>query len=200
MKKRKVKKEHSLKQMYRYSFAFIKESKNFIYFVIGVFVLFALIGFFLPVPEELAQQIFQTIQNLIAQTEGMGQLELTAFIFWNNLKTSLIGMVLGIALGIYPLIVSFTNGYLIGFVSRLSVRAEGISSLWRLVPHGIFELPAVFISLGLGLKIGSFILQKKKSASLKEYFTRSVIAFTLIVVPLLIIAAVIEGALIALLR
>ena len=36
------------------------------------------------------------------------------------------------------------------------------SDLFRLLPHGIFELPAIFISLGLGLRFGMFIFQKEK--------------------------------------
>jgi len=45
----------------------------------------------------------------------------------------------------------------------LSVGIEGYGILWRLVPHGIFELPAVFISLGLGIKLGTFIFREYRS-------------------------------------
>jgi len=50
------------------------------------------------------------------------------------------------------------------------VQTDGFLSLWRLLPHGIFELPAVFISLGMGLKIGMFIFQKKKLELVEKCF------------------------------
>jgi len=68
--------------------------------------------------------------------------------------------------------------------------------LWRILPHGIFELPAVFIALGMGLKFGGFIFQKEKIKSLREYFWNSLRVFLFVVLPLLIIAGIIEGTLI----
>ena len=41
------------------------------------------------------------------------------------------------------------NGYVIGFILEKSVLIDGLGVLWKLVPHGIFELPAIFISFGL---------------------------------------------------
>ena len=105
-------------------------------------------------------------------------------------------MVFGIVLGIFSIITVIINGYLLGFVSARVVYAEGITSLWRLLPHGIFELPAVLISMGLGLKIGTFIFQKKKIKSLKEFFLSSFKTFLFVILPLLVIAALIETTLI----
>ena len=106
-------------------------------------------------------------------------------------------MIFGIFLGIFPMVVAMLNGYILGFVALLSVSNEGIFVLWRLVPHGVFELPAVFISLGLGLKFGTFFFQKNKSESFRNYLWNSIKTFVFIVLPLLVIAAIIEGALIA---
>ena len=105
-------------------------------------------------------------------------------------------MVSGILFGIYPLFATIANGFILGFVASISVSEVGFLVLWRILPHGIFELPAIFISFGLGLKIGSFIFQKKKFKSLKNYSLNSLKVFVFIIIPLLIIAAVIEGALI----
>jgi len=66
-------------------------------------------------------------------------------------------------------------------------------TLWKLFPHGIFELPAVFISLALGMKLGTFIFQKKKMNSFKDYLWNSFRIFIFVVIPLLVIAAFIEG-------
>ena len=99
-------------------------------------------------------------------------------------------------LGIYPVVATIANGFILGFVASMAVSSEGFFVLWRIFPHGIFELPAIFISFGLGLKIGTFIFQKKKFESFKKYFMNSLKVFLFIIIPLLIIAAIIEGGLI----
>src|SRR3989344_2332310 len=98
--------------------------------------------------------------------------------------------------GILPLLSIIANGYLVGFVSSMAVQEAGFNSLWRLFPHGIFELPAVFISFGLGIKFGTFIFKKNKKDAFKEYLINCLRVFIFVIIPLLIIAAIIESSLI----
>ena len=197
--KRKIRKEkidNSFFGLYRQSWNYIKESKNYIYSVIGVFVAFALIGYFVPPTPEIQEMIMEFLRDLIEKTQNLNQGELTVYIFWNNLQSAFTGLFFGIVLGFFSVIATMINGYVVGYVSKLAVGVEGPSVLWQLVPHGIFELPAVLVSLGLGLKLGSFIFQEKKIESLKHFLWMSFLVFVLIVLPLLIIAAIIEGGLI----
>ncbi len=189
------KKKFNLKEEYKKSWNYLKEAKIFIYTVVTVFFIFVLIGFFISAPDFLTEQILEFIEELLEKTQGMSQLELIKFIFLNNLQSSFYGMIFGVLLGIFPMIATIANGYLLGFVASISVENGGFLILWRLLPHGIFELPAIFISLGLGLKFGTFIFQKRKLESFKEYFFNSLRVFFLIVLPLLIIAGIIEGSL-----
>jgi len=154
MRKKRGKKKFDLKNQYQQSWEYIKESRNFIYITLIIFLLFAFIGAFVPAPEFLEQQILKFIEELLRKTAEMSQGELMSFIFLNNLQSSFFGMIFGIALGIFSVITSVSNGYLLGFVSSRAAYEEGIFVLWRLFPHGIFELPALFISTGLGLKLG----------------------------------------------
>jgi stage II sporulation protein M len=180
---------------YKLSWKYIKESKNFIYFTFLTFFAISIIGFLYPV--FFREQIISLINNLIKQTENLSSFELIKFIFFNNLQSSFLGMTLGLFFGIFPLLVLVVNGYILGFVASASVSANGFSSLWRLFPHGIFELPAVFISLGLGLKLGTFLFYKQKIKHFKDYFWSSLRVFLFIILPLLIVAAIIEGILIS---
>jgi stage II sporulation protein M len=175
------------------SWKYLKESKNFIYVSIGIFFLFFLLAFFIYPPEIFLEYLREFIKELLEKTQSMSFSEITSFIFFNNLKSSFFGIILGVFLGIFPILALMANGYVLGFVSFLSVAEEGILSLWRILPHGIFELPAIFISFGLGLKFGSFIFQKNKSESFRNFLLNSLRVFLFIVVPLLIIAAIIEG-------
>ena len=192
----KNKRKGFFRENYRESVGYIKDSRNFIYSIIIIFLSFSFIGFFVPVPPMLEARILEFIGELLRKTGGLSQLELIKFIFFNNIQSSFIGMLFGIILGIFPVTAAVANGYLLGFVAEKTAEAGGISILWRIFPHGIFELPALFISLGLGLKLGTFILKKNKLKTLAIYLLKSIKAFFYIVVPLLIIAAIIEGSLV----
>ena len=191
-------KNFSLKKEFLNSWKYLLESRKFIWFIVAVFFVFSLIGFFAPVPAEIEKQILDILKNLLEQTQGMSGIELSWFIFTNNLQASFFGLIFGIILGIFPFLISVSNGYLLGLVAKKSVEFDGIFSLWKIFPHGVFELPAVFISLGLGMKFGSILFQKKKLENFKTFFERGLKVFFFIVIPLLIIAALIEGILIVL--
>ena len=199
-KKSAYKKNFNLLKEYRQSWKYIKESKKFIYLVAGFFLFFLLMGFFIPTPEFIYNEIMKFIRELLTETQDMSQLDLIGFIIYNNIQSTFLSIILGVFLGIFPLAGAVTNGYMLGFVSSISVNNDGLSSLLRILPHGIFELPAVFISLGLGLKTGMFIFQKDKIKSLKNYLSNSIKVFLLIVIPLLIFAGFIEGTLMFLLK
>ena len=198
MKQKKREKENFFKKEYKKSFSYIRESKEFIYSIILIFFIFAVVGSIFPVPEGLNGKILEFIKEIIKKTDGLSGLELIQFIFLNNLESSFFGMIGGLFFGIFPVAVSAVNGYVLGFVSSIVVAETGFHSLWTLFPHGIFELPAIFISLGLGVRLGSFVFQKKKLKSFNNYFWNSLRVFIFVIIPLLIIAAIIEGTLIAL--
>lgn len=186
----------SLKHQYKLSWKYLKESSKFILIIVGIFLFFSLIGFFIYIPDNISNQILDYLKKIVEQTKDMNQLELTWFIFFNNLKASFFGLVLGVFFGIFSIIIILANGFILGFVANLSASKLGILSLWKIFPHGIFELPAVFISLGMGLRLGTFWFKPKKLNFFKENFWNSLRVFLYIVLPLLVIAAIIEGTLI----
>jgi len=179
---------------------FLKESKNYFFAVILIFAAAILIGFIFPV--FFIDFIKKFIEDTANKTAGMGYWQLFIFIFGNNLQAAFIGMMFGIALGIFPLVLAVFNGYVIGFVMNKAVSLGGAGVLWRLLPHGIFEIPALIISFGLGLRLGMFIF-KKKGRRKKEFFysfNNSIKVFIYLVIPLLLIAALIESWLVLVLK
>ncbi len=192
----KKQQKFSLKKEYQKSWNYLKDSKKFIWIILWIFIVSALIGFFISAPEFISKQIADFIKEILLKTENMSQSRLISFIFLNNIQSSFFGMVFGIFLGIFPVISAIANGYLLGFVANFAIQEDGIFSLWRIFPHGIFELPAVFISFALGLRLGASIFSKKKFIKFNENFISSLKVFVLIIIPLLILAAIIEGTLI----
>jgi stage II sporulation protein M len=133
----------------------------------------------------------------LAKTQGMSSFEMVSFIFFNNLGVGFMGLIYGFVLGIFPILSIFANGYVVGYVSSSAISSSGISSLLNLLPHGIFELPAIFISFGMGIKFGTFIFYKEKMKNFTEFFANSLRVFIFVVLPLLVVAAIIEGILIS---
>ena len=187
-----------LHRKYKLCFDYLKESKNFIWIAVGLFFFFSLIGFFVPLPIDMQNEILAYFKKLILETQDFNSWEMMSFLFTNNSSATFIGLFSGCLFGIIPFFHTLANGFVLGFASAISVAENGLFSLWRLFPHGIFELPAVSISLGLGFKFGSFIFFKDAKKKFKEFFIKSLNVYIFVILPLLIIAAILEGLLIVL--
>jgi stage II sporulation protein M len=185
-----------LHKRYVLCFGYLKDSKNFIWGAIGIFLFFALVGYFVPLPESFQNEIIDYFKKLILETQNYNGWEMIEFLFTNNSSATFIGLFSGILFGIVPFFHAIINGFILGFAAAISVSENGIFSLWRLFPHGIFEFPAVFISLGLGFKLGSFIFFKNTKEKFKEFFINSLNVYIFVILPLLVIAAILEGLLI----
>lgn len=179
---------------YKKSWDYLKKNKIYFLIVLIIFIISVLVGFLFPV--FFIELIRKFVLELADKTENMNFLQLLIFILENNLTTSFFGMLLGVLFGIFPLLLVIFNGYVLGFVSNKTAGALGFSVLFRLIPHGIFELPALVLSLGLGLKLGMFIFSKSKKKYLAENFENSLRVFVYVILPLLIIAGIIETCLI----
>jgi stage II sporulation protein M len=180
---------------YHDSFKYLKESRNYIYAVAWVFLASAFIGFIFSSQFGFIDEL---LKELIDKTQGLSVEELIWFIFTNNLTSSFLAMVLGFFLGIFSLFNSFFNGILLGYVYSKASGIAGFGIIWKIAPHGVFELPAIFISLGMGVKLGMFLFAKEKKKVFIDRIKNSMKTYICIVIPLLLIAAIIEGILIGL--
>ncbi len=170
------------------------ETRYFALMMLALFFASGLIGFafsdqfsfFDPILEDLAGKVLDLSPG-----------ELIWFIFQNNTTTAFVGMVFGAALGLFPVINIMTNGALTGYVYAKVATLAGYGIIWRLLPHGIFELPAIFLSLGMGVHLGMFVFTKNPKQEFVRRSMRSLKTFVIAVIPLLVVAAIIEGLLIA---
>lgn len=117
-------------------------------------------------------------------------------ILTNNLTVAFTTFALGITAGIGTVWMMLLNGLLIGVVGEACWR-EGMSlQLWSFVaPHGVLELPAIFVAGGAGLGIARGLLfpgRLPRRASLAKEGARSV-RLVLGSIPLLLVAGFVEG-------
>jgi stage II sporulation protein M len=181
-----------MEQPYRSVWAYLKESRRYIYFVLGIFVFGILIGFIFYSQFTFLDAL---LRSLVQKTIGLNALELMEFILFNNMQVAFLGLFLGIFLGIFSLFNALSNGVVLGYVFKRAWDITGISDFWRVLPHGIFELPAIFISLGLGVRLGMFMFAKGSRDELRKNFVQSLLVFLFLIIPLLLLASLIESLL-----
>lgn len=121
-------------------------------------------------------------------------------IFANNARVSLRFVMFGsIPLVYFPMFAYLTNMALIGLVTSLVVNLSGVSVigiLAGLVPHGIFEIPAIVYATVLGVvlcKEMTKALWGKEHKPFNELFYNAARGYCLVVVPLLMIAGFVES-------
>jgi uncharacterized membrane protein SpoIIM required for sporulation len=117
-------------------------------------------------------------------------------IMTNNLSVSFGAFAGGMLGGLGTIYMMIFNGVLIGVVSVACHRAGLSLSLWSFVaPHGVLELPAIFIAGGAGLLLAKGLIAPgilPRRDALTESATLAV-RLLLGVIPMLIVAGLIEG-------
>jgi uncharacterized membrane protein SpoIIM required for sporulation len=171
---------------------------------LGIFLLGSLCGFvvtltddsFIPLiaPPHLIQQVeegkvwFDSILAVRPLASSM--------IMTNNISVCFLSFALGMAFGLGTIYIMAFNGVMLGALAGLC-HTHGLSiPFWSFVlPHGVIELTAIFISGGAGLLLGT-ALWVPGDLSRKEALSRRGRQAGLLVigcVPLLIVAGIIEG-------
>lgn len=121
---------------------------------------------------------------------------MSSVIMVNNISVSFKALVLGITLGIGTIYVLFYNGAILGGLTGLVYHFGNPFTYWSLIlPHGIIELTAIFISGGAGLIIARSILIPKEYSRKHSIVKGAKEAVYLVfgIGLMLIIAGIIEG-------
>ncbi len=172
---------------------FIKCLKFTIVLFIFSFIFGVLSGWLYP---ELSNFFIGILQEIFSKFSGIKDLALAWAIFTNNFLAILSVYVLGILFSLYPVIFIAGNAFSAGLVFFEFARQGKVALfIFGVAPHGIFELPAIFLGTACGLQNGislvSFIVNKNKENFYGElkYTFNILVSF---VIPLLGIAALIE--------
>lgn len=101
------------------------------------------------------------LERLIDIIMGLPPVAAALLVFVNNLISMVQMMVLGFIAGLSPILTLCLNGMLVGVVTAMP-GLQGAELLRMvavtLLPHGIFELAAFFLSGGIGLKFGFHVI------------------------------------------
>jgi stage II sporulation protein M len=175
--------------------AYLKSIGVFIGLSVFIFGLTTVMGYYAAaVDPELASNWTKELEMLKWILDQPPVL-IMMIIFLKNLLASAMAMLLGLGLGLIPLMVVTSNGFLLGIVGYAAVQKAGFLFLAAgILPHGIIELPVVLVSIAIGFRLGYLLaltLAKEKVDISGE--TRMAIHFLWRwVTPLLFLAAAIE--------
>jgi uncharacterized membrane protein SpoIIM required for sporulation len=184
-------------QIFRRNLGFINAS--FLLFVAG-----ALAGMMLSITRPdymhafLGPHMIETIERHQMWTDSVVAIKPAAssFIMTNNITVAFAAFAMGITAGIGTIYMMLSNGVMLGVIG-IACWLGGMSlPLWSFVaPHGVLELPAIFIAGGAGLRIARGLLFPgllSRADSLAKSGGEA-IRLLLGTVPVLIVAGCIEG-------
>ncbi len=136
--------------------------------------------------------IREAILEKFAQFKNLHGIHLSLTIFLNNLQVVAISFYLGIFFGFVPFFVGVVNGLVVGLVFMMSDKSP-LYIIVKLIPHGVFELPAIFLAIALGFSLGKWVIERDKIVYIKEQLIEGTKIFVTVIIPLLLIAGIIEG-------
>ena len=114
----------------------------------------------------------------------------------NNIRVALLAFALGITLGIGTVYLLVFNGFMLGALASFAVQGgTTVFFLSLILPHGVWELIAIFISGATGLRIGLSLFRpgpySRGGALLAA--ARASLPMMAAVVIMLVVAGIIEG-------
>src|SRR5215467_10515145 len=190
---------------YRYTYPEIfRRQLPLVMTAFGVFVLGAIVGLLVTVTKPdfmrafLGPHMMNTLEHHEMWTDSIVTVKPkeASRIMTNNMTVSFVAFAGGISAGVLTLWMLFYNGILMGVIG-VACWYYGMSlGLWSFVaPHGVLELPAIFIAGGAGLLVAKGMLFPGLLPRRDAIARAGAEAVRLLVgtIPILIIAGTIEG-------
>jgi stage II sporulation protein M len=193
---------------------FSREALRLAWTTVRPYCIFAMMLFFAAMivggtPNEAAgfiEEQVRGIAELARQAENAENPQMAFFwiIFERNATAVFFTMYLGIAAGIFPLFTMALNGMVLGFVFG-EMADQGHNVLPYIVkgilPHGILELPALFLAAGFGMLLGVSALKgvfgslfgKNEPWGLFVRAIKGTVPAAVLLLVLLLLAAIIES-------
>jgi len=146
------------------------------------------------------QQMTEAFRVVADNYRGLDGGKLFFTILLHNVVATIFVLISGVPVGIIPAVAIGANGFILGVVYRQTAEAMGYSkAALKVLPHGVFELPALLIAASSGLWLGVMVVQRmrgKENTLLRFHIEHAFRRYFAVVSPLLILAAGIETTLI----
>ena len=173
---------------------------RYVFYACVIFITSTILGYYAAATnEEEIVKIFSQISEELSQIDSSGPVTLFLVIFFNNSFKVFLSMMLGVFLGIAPILFVFGNGLILGIVSFFIIQQAGLTFLLLgILPHGIIEIPAVLFGAGYGMWLGNPSYRKLRFGEplnmlkIRENLRTAMFAFKNYLIPLIFFAAFVE--------
>ena len=192
-----------LRELYKQVFHFLFVDLK--YFMIGVPLFFIAImivsWLFFAKNTDAMMQLIDAFREQVENMSDDGKIQFVQ-LFLNNSRVCLMCLGLGLIPFLFvPALILAGNSALMGAMCALYAMnglSVGKMLIIGILPHGIFELPAMFLSMGMGLALCLGLCKritepKNNQGTVVPMIKNSAISFVLVVIPLLLVAAAVEA-------
>jgi stage II sporulation protein M len=189
---------NQIKKSYKELIKLIKQFKIILIIILFFFTVSIITGYTAPL--ESQQLIIDLIKTQFEDIINAPDFEMFLKVMTNNIIASFIIIILGITI-VLPLAIIFFNGQILGIVAGHGVATGTLGPnpyaklLLTILPHGIIELPAIFLSTFLAILLGLKLFFKHKilpKESIKQVFKKFFKIYFYIIIPAIILAAIVE--------
>ena len=174
-------------------------SKNYFLAAVAVFSISFAAGVLISAKNPGAsEKLLEMMKDTYGGITALDPFERMLEIFKNNVRTSFVALMGGLVFGLIPFVIVAVNGTVLGIIVELFFRKQGaFFVIAGILPHGIIELPMVLISVGIGFRLGHIaylsMRHQKTMHELIHELKLGIFFFLKIVVPLLLLASLIES-------
>jgi uncharacterized membrane protein SpoIIM required for sporulation len=184
----------------------VRQHSGWILLSAGIFVVFGVLGaleqranpefYRLLIPEALVDSLesgepwYRDLSIFRMQPMASSQ------IMTHNITVTLVCFVLGITAGLGTVWLLILNGVVLGTVAQLCADYNQSLDFWAFVlPHGVLELPAIFIAGGAALLLGSSLIvgDRHRRRDMLRIKGKKAVRLLAGTTPILVVAGVVEG-------
>jgi stage II sporulation protein M len=151
-------------------------------------------------PSAIRQQMVDVFKGVVGNYRGLAGGMLFFNILIQNVMATIFVVISGVMAGVIPTFAISSNGFGLGVLYRQASEVSGFpAAALKVLPYGVFEVPALLIAASYGLWLGVLVVRRmrgKESTLLRFHIEHAFRRYFTVVFPLLIVAAAIETALI----
>jgi stage II sporulation protein M len=163
----------------------------------ALFAAALLLGFFILSPARLERVGEMTF--LVEPYRNLPPVRMFLFIFLTGALKALVVLLLGLLLGILPVVSVAAAGFVLGVTFRVQFMKAGLGKAALLVlPHSVFEVPATVLAAAYGLWLGVAVLgriRRRGRSDLGDRIRHALAMYVRFAVPLFAVAALVETVL-----
>jgi stage II sporulation protein M len=133
--------------------------KRWLFIAVFLFGTGVVFGLATPANNSLPSEYITVFEEQSASILALPRPLIALFIFLKNTLALLISFALSPIFCLVPVLALIINGWMIAFVSTMVIQEESLGFLLAgLLPHGIFELPALILAQSAALSFGAVVI------------------------------------------